>query len=89
MSQKTSDAAPFIQALSFAFYALHARLIENGALQHGEVSDVMRALDPGPNPDARMTAAILSAMADNLDAHTFGPAGTARSFGVIDGGKQD
>lgn len=53
------------------------------------VSSRMRAFDPGANPDARMTAAILSAMADNLDAHTFGPAGTARSFDVIDGGKQD
>lgn len=89
MTDKSTDAAPFIQALSFAFYALHARLIENGALQHGEVSDAMRAFDPGANPDARLTAAIMSAMADNLDAHTFGPAGADRNFGVIDGGKSD
>lgn len=63
--------------------------IENGALQHGDASDLMRAFNPGPDPDARLTATIIGALADNLDANTFGSASAARSYDVIDGGKSD
>lgn len=89
MNDQLTDAAPYIRALAHAFYAMHARLIESGSLQPGEVSETLRSLDPGPEAESMLTAAILRAMARNLDDHVYGSVGSARNFGVIDGGKTE
>ncbi|WP_100260646.1 hypothetical protein [Qipengyuania seohaensis] len=87
--QQTTDAAPYITAISLALYAVHDQLVAQGSLQPGSVPKALRAFDPGANEEAKTVAAIMEAIATNLESFSFGPGGSPRQFDIVDGGKGD
>lgn len=73
-----------------AFYALHIKLVDQGALDPGSVPDFLREMasaDSSKFPVNHEAAVwFLNNMARALDAHGSGP---SPHLSVIDGGKED
>jgi hypothetical protein len=85
---ETAGAAMW--AIMQAFYALHIKLVDQGALDPGSVPDFLREMasaDPSKFPVNHEAAVyFLNNMARALDAHGSGP---SPHLNVIDGGKKD
>jgi hypothetical protein len=85
MKPERADAGAVLSALHQAYYALYAVLIRNGAIQRGEVSELLRLPATG-DFIGQDGARWLEGIADELDVID---SGRKPSFGVVEGGKHD